>query len=146
MMKTITFTIYGEPYGKKNMRPVRFANHLSSYSPKENHNYLNAVKMCYVEQAKDFRFDDGDQLTIKITAYKSIPKSISKKKLLKIECGLIKPITKPDCDNISKAICDGLNKLAFRDDSQITDLIVAKRYDKTPRVDVEITANNESEV
>ncbi len=49
-----------------------------------------------------------------------------------------KPITKPDTDNISKAVCDSLNKLAFRDDSQITTLIVKKYYATIPRVEVEI--------
>lgn len=145
MSKIITFTIYGEPYGKKNMQPIRMGNHFSSYSPKQNTNYMTSVKMCYMEQAEGFRFEDDEQLTITIIAYKSIPKTMTKKKLALIKANKLFPITKPDCDNISKVICDGLNKLAFRDDSQITDLIVKKRYDEVPRVYVEISVNNESE-
>lgn len=35
---------------------------------------------------------------------------------------------KPDIDNCAKIILDGLNGVAFRDDSQVTDLRVMKRY------------------
>ena len=40
----------------------------------------------------------------------------------------LRPAKKPDCDNIAKSILDGLNKIAFHDDTQITTLIVTKYY------------------
>ena len=42
--------------------------------------------------------------------------------------GIIKPTKKPDIDNIAKIICDGLNGVAYKDDSQIIYLAVIKRY------------------
>jgi Holliday junction resolvase RusA-like endonuclease len=35
---------------------------------------------------------------------------------------------KPDIDNLIKGVMDGLNKIAFKDDCQVVDLIIKKRY------------------
>ena len=53
-------------------------------------------------------------------------------------CGNIRPTKKPDCDNISKVICDALNGIAFHDDSMIVELAVEKFYSENPCVDVVI--------
>jgi Holliday junction resolvase RusA-like endonuclease len=53
--------------------------------------------------------------------------------------GTIKPVKKPDLDNIAKICLDALNKLAFDDDSQIVALRVEKHYSEEPRVEIEIT-------
>ena len=37
-------------------------------------------------------------------------------------------VTKPDVDNIAKSVLDGLNGLAFTDDSQIVRLEAGKRF------------------
>lgn len=51
---------------------------------------------------------------------------VAKKKLaLRNE---IAPEMKPDCDNVAKAILDALNGIAYKDDSQVTELIVKKRF------------------
>ena len=47
-------------------------------------------------------------------------------------------LKKPDSDNIAKAICDSLNGVAWKDDSQISDLIVHKYYDEEDMIIVEI--------
>ena len=52
---------------------------------------------------------------------------------------LIRPIRKPDWDNVGKIICDALNGIAYRDDAQIVDALVRKFYSDTPRVIVEIS-------
>ena len=51
----------------------------------------------------------------------------------------IKPTKKPDADNIAKAVCDALNGIAYKDDSQVVDLTVRKYYSKFPRVQVFIS-------
>jgi Holliday junction resolvase RusA-like endonuclease len=50
------------------------------------------------------------------------------------------PTTKPDADNVVKAVFDGLNGVAFRDDVQVVDLRVRKRYSATPAVRVQLQA------
>jgi len=48
---------------------------------------------------------------------------------------------KPDCDNLLKAVKDALNNLAWRDDSQVCQVYVEKRYaaaDEMPHAVVEV--------
>ena len=50
----------------------------------------------------------------------------------------ISPTKKPDIDNIIKIILDAMNKMAFRDDCQITKLEVEKKYAIEEKIYVEI--------
>lgn len=50
----------------------------------------------------------------------------------------IQPQKKPDSDNIAKVVLDSLNKVAFEDDKQVSDLHVFKRYAQKPCVMVVI--------
>lgn len=56
------------------------------------------------------------------------PKSISKKKRLELIEEVINYTKKPDIDNIAKIVLDGLNGVAYKDDSQICRLEIYKRY------------------
>lgn len=50
----------------------------------------------------------------------------------------IRPKTKPDLDNVAKVILDALNGIAYHDDSQVSRLLIEKRYAEEPRVEVMI--------
>ncbi len=52
--------------------------------------------------------------------------------------GHIRPTKTPDADNIAKSVLDALNKVAYKDDSCVVDLIVEKWYSENPRVEVYI--------
>lgn len=52
-------------------------------------------------------------------------------------------VKKPDTDNIAKAILDSLNGLAYKDDSQVTSLIVDKYYGKENLIEVDLEEINE---
>ena len=52
----------------------------------------------------------------------------------------IRPVVKPDLDNVAKLICDALNGLAWHDDNAIVDMQVRKFYSTQPRVEVIIKA------
>lgn len=131
----VKFTILGEPAGKG--RP-RFTKQGRPYTPDKTVNYETLVKLEYRRQCHDFKFDDGVPLDARITAYYGIPKSVSKKKAKLMEERKIRPMKKPDFDNIGKIVCDSLNGIAYRDDSQIVDGLVRKFYSTNPRVVVTI--------
>ena len=61
--------------------------------------------------------------------------------------GDIRPVKRPDWDNIGKIITDALNEVAYHDDAQIVEAIVEKYYSDNPRVEVTIkelrSLNNE---
>ena len=50
--------------------------------------------------------------------------------------GHILPTKKPDADNVAKIILDGLNHIAWDDDTQVVDMMVIKRYSEEPFVAV----------
>ena len=65
-----------------------------------------------------------------------IPVSWSKKKQAEALAHRLYPITKPDTDNVLKAIFDACNGVLWRDDVQVVNVCVAKRYAQTPCVRV----------
>ena len=55
-----------------------------------------------------------------------------------MEAGLIRPVKKPDADNIIKVVADSLNQAAYRDDADIVTVSLVKYYSQQPRLGVEI--------
>jgi Holliday junction resolvase RusA-like endonuclease len=127
----ITFVIPGEPKAKQRPRVGKWG----AYTPKMTVQYENWVKQCYVEQAN---LNFIGEITATITAYFGIPKSTSKKKKEQMLLNKIKCTKKPDTDNIAKIVLDSLNGIAYKDDSQIVELHVFKKYSEEPRVEVEL--------
>ena len=136
-MNEITFVVNGDPIGKMRHRSMVLPNGMiHNYNSKKNTSYEKLVAREYKRHCGDIYFV-GD-LGVGITAYFGVPKSWSKKKREQALNDEIRPQTKPDCDNISKIILDSLNKVAFDDDKQVTNLMVHKRYSEEPRVVVTI--------
>ncbi|EGT5619375.1 RusA family crossover junction endodeoxyribonuclease [Clostridium perfringens] len=96
-----------------------------AFTPKDTVQYEKLVRDCYKKQ--DGRYLEGPIKAL-IIAYYKIPKSYTKKRVQAIRDGLEKTTKKPDADNIGKIILDSLNGIAYKDDSQIIELRVIKRY------------------
>lgn len=132
----VNFTIYGEPKGKGRPRFNTKTGH--AITPKDTVNYETLVHMEYLNQCGNAKFPDDAMLDMRIKAYYPIPKSKSKKQQNLMREGIARPIKKPDMDNCIKIIADALNKIAYRDDTQIVDCQVRKFYSDNPRVEVRI--------
>jgi Holliday junction resolvase RusA-like endonuclease len=126
----------GVPKGKGRPRFCRNTGH--AITPKDTVNYETLVKMEYTQACGEQMFPDDAMLDMRIKAYYSIPKSASKKRHAAMLSGDIRPTKKPDMDNVIKIIADSLNKIAYRDDTQIVDCQVRKFYSEKPRVEVMI--------
>ena len=48
-------------------------------------------------------------------------------------------VSKPDCDNLAKLILDSYNNIFYKDDSQIVQLQIEKKYAEDDRVDILIS-------
>ncbi|WP_139353333.1 RusA family crossover junction endodeoxyribonuclease, partial [Clostridioides difficile] len=48
----------------------------------------------------------------------------------------LRPNKKPDIDNVVKIIADSLNEIAYKDDTQIVEVVASKYYSDKPRVEV----------
>ena len=127
------FRIDGQPKGKG--RP-RFTKTGHAYTPGETLNYENLIAWEY-KQAGGKLFDSG-YILICIDAFYRIPKSITKAKRAMIEKGVLRPAVKPDIDNVTKAILDALNGVAYRDDTQVVFVSAMKHYSDEPCVMVKI--------
>ena len=134
-MRKCSFTVEGEPRGKG--RP-RFTKNNRPYTPKETVEYEKQIARCFQQQCPRVFFPEGEPIDLRITAYYQIPKSYSKKKKQAMRDRQIRPRTKPDADNIYKAVADACNKVAYFDDSQIVDAQVRKFYSDEPRLVITI--------
>lgn len=130
----IKFVIPGEPKGKGRPRFSRQTGR--TYTPNDTASYENLVKVEYQAQCGKKRFPDNVMLDMRILAYYSVPQSKSNRQKNLMLDGLIRPTKKPDMDNVVKIIADSLNRIAYRDDTQIVDCQVRKFYSAEPRVEV----------
>ena len=135
------FEVEGKIKGKGRPRFSKFGKYVKTYTPEDTVSYENLIKL-------QFKMSCGNwyselPLRMKITAIHGLVKSASKKSQAKMLSGEIKPTKKPDADNIVKIICDALNNIAYKDDTQVVDLQVKKIYGETEKVIVEIEEINE---
>ena len=128
----IKLTIPGEPMAKG--RPRFFKGH--AITPSKTRNYETLIQELFIIAYPDHELIEG-QLSASLDAYFSIPKAWSKKKVSEALQGNLRPIKRPDIDNIIKVL-DGLNGIAFKDDSQIVSIMARKWYSHTPRLEIEI--------
>lgn len=80
-------------------------------------------------------------LRLQVTAYLPVPMSWPGKRIGLAETGRLKPVVKPDLDNLIKHLKDCLTAVGFwGDDKQVVDLVAAKRYNdgRGARWEVEI--------
>lgn len=129
----VTFVVLGVPVAKGRARATTRNGIARMYTPAKTRNYEDQVR-CSAARAMGERRPVQEPVIMTVTAFLAPPKSLSKAKLAMALDGRLKPTTRPDADNYAKAALDGCNAILFRDDSQVTDLIVRKRYSETPRL------------
>jgi len=67
------------------------------------------------------------------------PKSLNKKERNEIDSGKSIPkTTKPDIDNLTKAILDALNGIAWKDDAQVAQINIQKIWSTKDQIEIEI--------
>lgn len=135
----VEFIVPGYTMGKQRPRFVRRGKFVSTYTPQKTHDYQDIVRKCYNEIAKGKLLEGS--VKAEICSIYEPPKSVSKKVREKMLSGEIPYIKKPDADNIAKSILDGLNEIAFKDDSMVDELIVKKMYGKTAMSMVKLSDN-----
>ena len=73
-----------------------------------------------------------------VRSYLPIPKSMNKNEKILAEEGLVRPISKPDWDNLGKTYSDMVNSILIYDDALIIEGVSKKYYSKNPRVEIDI--------
>lgn len=120
----VDFIVRGEAVGKE--RPRVFGRH--AVTPEKTKVYEAQVGWEYARAAKKAGAVDflKPPLAVSITAFHVPPKSWSKVKRFAHFGAPWEGV--PDADNICKAILDGLQGVAFQNDSSVTYAEISKRY------------------
>ncbi|HHN8246670.1 TPA: RusA family crossover junction endodeoxyribonuclease [Clostridioides difficile] len=127
----VNFTIDGEPVGKE--RPRFNLATKRTYTPNKTKSYEELIKWLYQSKVK-YYFEGYIKMTIR--CYYSIAKSNSKKVKEQKRNNVLRPSKKPDIDNVVKIIADSLNEIAYKDDTQIVEVVASKYFSDEPRVEV----------
>lgn len=141
LMTSIAFTIPGEARGKGRPRASSFGGRIRLHSDAKTASYENLVKLAVVKALKGAAPLDAPLLVI-ITVRMVPPASASKRARAAMLANTVLPTKKPDLDNVVKAVLDGCNGVAFRDDVLVVSQFAHKRYAETAGVDVEIKTLN----
>jgi Holliday junction resolvase RusA-like endonuclease len=126
----VDFTIHTAPVSKQ--RP-RLGKGGCVYTPSKTKVFENIVALSYGNRPS---FDDK-YIRIRLKFKFEVPKSYTKKKRLEAIEGKIRP-TKADIDNYIKAVLDGLNKKAWKDDRYIIGILAEKEYSEKSCIEVSI--------
>lgn len=103
------------------------------YTPRKTKAFEKIIRTEY--QKQDGTYHEGE-ITAYIEIEKAEPTSWSnKRKRENLGKGCL---TRPDLDNIAKAILDALNGIAYKDDSQVTTLIINKSYGENDKIIVNL--------
>ena len=138
----IRIVVDGVPVAKERAR-VRVVktserSFASAYTPSKTRKYEDVLRLA-AGTAMSGRAPISGAVKVRVIALLPIPKSMSKANRAAAVIGASRPVTRPDTDNYAKAALDALNGIAWRDDSQVVDLVVAKYYDEKPRLVIEVT-------
>lgn len=135
--KPVSFFVPTEPVGKGRPRVSTIGGHARMFTPKKTANYETLISMA-AQQAMQGRELLAGPVLMELAIRVSVAASWSKKKTAEALQGLVMPTKKPDADNILKAICDGINGIVFKDDVQVVNVSMNKRFGETPGVSVRV--------
>lgn len=140
MNEPIRVFVPGLPQGKgrPRLRIVKGGNgqhFASAYTPAKTRSYEGVIAT-----AASTAMNGQPPLTcpvlLDIVAVMPVPQSWPSWKRAAALAGAVMPTTKPDMDNVEKAILDGFNEVVWKDDVQVVDCKKQKRYGEVPGVTV----------
>ena len=135
-MLSVTFIIPGKPFGKQRPRFSRRSGR--AYTPAKTIEHEAAIAAAAKEHFPEPL--DGP-IKLVVAAVFEPPKSWSKAK--KAEHLGRSHMQAPDADNIIKAVADGLNGIAYRDDSQVAAMEVVKVWGPSARTVITVRTLSE---
>jgi Holliday junction resolvase RusA-like endonuclease len=142
--------IYGDIVGNQRPRATVRNGFVKVYDTEKNISYKHLIRSAFMDNGSPIEYGD-EPIKLTIEANYSIEKKHYGKKGLNSvgidkKNGVVLPTKKPDADNIAKIVLDALNKFAYNDDKQITDLIIKKRYvDGNPFVKITLESEEDYE-
>ena len=137
----LTFTVEGQPIPKARPRVSFRGGKARAYTPQRTKDFeeLVAIRAREAMIAQNFtKICRSNGIRITFESRFSIPKSWSKKKQADALAGNVLHTSRPDLDNLEKAICDALNDIVWDDDCQVCDVRKTKKYAEKAETVIEI--------
>ncbi len=122
----VQFTIFGTPVPEARPRAAIRGGHATVYKPEKSRTWQSIVAGEAMQHRPEKLLEGA--LVLKVAFFLPRPKSLPKK--------VNHHVKRPDLDNLTKTIKDGMSSIIFHDDSQIVHLEAYKKYDNTPRVEI----------
>ena len=137
----IELIVYGNPVAQGRPRFSGQGGFVKAYDPIQSKSYKQLIRLELQPLLSDPDFTPIDKACcLKLTVFRAMPKSFSKKKREEASLGYIRPTTKPDTDNYVKGVLDALNGTALKDDSVVCEIFARKFYSERPRIEVVLQA------
>ena len=132
-MRIIEFYIFGVPVPEGR---ARFTKTGRAYTPAKTRAWKQLVRKAGVGAALAAGMSGplSGALRMSLDFTLPIPPSWTKRRQAEASAQFIRPIGKPDTDNLAKAVMDGCNEVLYFDDAQIVALSIRKRYGLVPHV------------
>lgn len=141
MSRKIEFFVPGTPVGKGRPRAARRGAGVVMFTPEKTAGYEALVAATAAAalacDALAHQLLDGPLEAVLEMRFPA-PASWSKDKRARALAGAEWHTSKPDADNVAKAILDACNGVVFRDDAQVVVLIATKAFSEEPGVRVVI--------
>lgn len=135
--EALTFHVPGEMVGKGRPRFGRGKDGAPrTYTDGKTVTAETWVRWCAVQTVGQPQL--AGPLALQVDVVCNIPDSWSKRDKAAALAGTRLPTGKPDSDNLLKLIADSLNKVVWRDDSQLVDVRLTKRYGADPGATITI--------
>ncbi|MBR1660282.1 MAG: RusA family crossover junction endodeoxyribonuclease [Oscillospiraceae bacterium] len=132
------YVIPGPAVPQGRPRLTTAGGHPRAYDPPKSREYKAYVQRCVREQGAPKTPITG-AVFLRVYEYRAIPKSWSRRKKQAAREGTLWPTSRPDLDNVKKAVQDALNGLVWKDDAQVVWCMGSKAYGEDPRVEVQIS-------
>lgn len=126
-MTTFSFIVPGKPRGKGRPRTGR------NFATGRPIHYTDEKTVAYEKQIANYFLFHGGRKTLRPVEVAIIACYVRPK-----SCKETIKTTKPDIDNIVKAVLDGLNSIAYTDDSAVVKISATKQYSDSDRLVVVI--------
>lgn len=140
-MKQIVFEVPGKVIGKA--RP-RFTRSGQTYTPSRTRLYEREIRQAFIAAGGSAI---SGPVHVDIEATTGVQKSATKGQRVRRLAGDELALTKPDLDNVEKALLDALNGAAYGDDVSVVSVRKIKgRYEETPRLIVRVREISPQEV
>ena len=137
VITNIAFSVPGEPQGKGRAKIVKIGGFSRMATPAKTIAYEGLVATIAAQAMAGAAPFEGP-VAVECDLLFSVPRSASKRARERALARAAYPTKKPDADNVLKAICDGMNQVVFRDDVQVVDVRMTKRFAATPGVLVRV--------